>query len=213
MSGELVAAWLALSEQAEAQVAATASAYLAGGMAKTRFIETAAAQVYAANLAATAYADTAVTAWRLATVGLPTTTLGLLPPAEEQERLVRAFATITAHMQGMSAFVEERSKRVASSEPLQRGHRAYQEGLRRRGVEHWRRIVMPDACEKCAPLAGDLHPIDHDFTDHPGCRCTLAPAIPKTWADRQRANQLQLRRTWETPTQTVTFSAGLSIRR
>ncbi len=211
MSGELTAAWLALADQAEAQVTAVAATYVAGATAQTRFIETAAASVYAANLAATAYADTAVTAWRLATVGLPTTTLGLLPPADEQERLVRAFATICAHMQGMSASVEERSKRVARSEPLQRGHRAYQDALRERGVEQWRRVVQPDACERCAPLAGSIHDMDEDFTDHPNCRCTLAPTTGDGWADRQRREQLQLRRTWDTAAGQVRFSSGLTI--
>lgn len=209
---DLTATWLAIAAQAEAQVAATAAAYEVGAMARTRFIETAAASVYAANLAATAYADTAVTAWRLATVGLPTTTLGLVPPADEQERLVRAFATISAHMQGMSAFVQTRSARVARSEPLQRGHRAYQQALRARGVEHWKRIVQPNACEDCAPLAGEIHAIHEDFTDHPQCRCTLAPAVADDWADRQRRDQLQLRRTWDTTAGQVRFSSGISIR-
>lgn len=207
---ELTAAWLALAAQAEAQVATVAAAYEAGALARTRFIETAAYSVYAANLAATAYADTAVTAWRLATVALPTTTLGLLPPAGEQERLIRAFATITAHVQGL-ALVQSRSQRVSHSEPLQRGHRAYQDALRARDVEHWRRIVQPDACDVCAPLAGSIHDIEEPFEDHPQCRCTLAPAIPDGWADRQRANQLQLRRTWDTSAGQVRFSSGISI--
>lgn len=212
MSGELLAAWLLLSQRAEAQVAQVAAAYEAAQTSKGQFIETAAAAVYAANLAATAYADTAVTAWRLATVGLPSSTLGLLPPADEQERLVRAFATIAAHAQGAAAATEERARRVAKSEPLQRGHRAYQEALRARGVEHWRRVVRPDACEKCAPLAGSVHDIGVDFTDHPQCRCTLAPVTAEGWADRQRANQFQLRRTWDTTAGQVRFSSGLSIR-
>lgn len=210
MSGELTAAWLALAAQAESQVVTVAAAYEAATTTRPRFIETAAAAVYAANFAATAYADTAVTAWRLATVGFPTTTLGLLPPPEEQERLVRAFATIATHEEVMS--VLDRSRRVARSEPLQRGHRAYQTALRARGVEHWRRVVQPDACEDCAPLAGSVHDIDVDFTDHPGCRCTLAPATPQGWADRQRAQQLQLRREWRTSDTTVRFSSGISIR-
>jgi len=209
---QLTAAWLALAARAEAQVTATAAAYEAGAMARSGFIERAAATVYAANLSATAYADTAVTAWRLATLGLPSTTLGLLPPPDEQERLVRAFATITAHTQGLSAFVSSRSARVAHSEPLQRGHRAYQQALRARGVEHWKRIVQPDACEVCAPLAGDIHEMHVDFTDHPGCKCTLAPVVTEGWADRQRANQLQLRRTWNTKAGQVRFSSGISIR-
>ncbi|KRF19404.1 hypothetical protein ASG90_20540 [Nocardioides sp. Soil797] len=209
---ELTATWLALAAQAETQVAATAAAYEAGAMARTRFIETAAAAVYAANLQATAYADTAVAAWRLATVGLPTTSLGLLPSTDEQERLVRAFATITAHMHGVSASVENRSARVARSEPLQRGHRAYQQALRARGVDQWRRVVQPDACDDCAPLAGDTHDIAVDFTDHPGCRCTLAPVTAEGWADRQRADQLQLRRTWNTSAGQIRFSSGISIR-
>ena len=204
---EVTAAWLALAAQAEAQVATVAAAYEAGLTAKTRFIETAAASVYTANLAATAYADTAVAAWQLATVGLPATTLGLLPPREEQERLVRAFATITVHAQAMSTL--DRSRRVARSEPLTRWHRAYQDALRARGVEHWRRVVRPNACEDCAPLAGEVQPMDRDFSDHPGCRCTLAPAPAETWADRVRANQLQLRRTWNTDRGQVRFSSGL----
>ncbi len=209
---DLQAAWLALAAQAEAEVAATVAAYEAGLLARTNFVESAAASVYAANLAATAYADTAVAAWRLATLGLPTTTLGLFPPREEQERLVRAFATITAHAAGLSAAVGSRSVRVARSEPLQRGHRAYQEALRSRGVEHWRRIVQPDACEDCAPLAGSVHDMAEDFTDHPQCRCTLAPVMTEGWGDRQRATQHQLRRTWNTPVGQVRFSSGLSIR-
>lgn len=206
---ELTAAWLALSAQAETQVAATVAAHRAGATTMTRLIETAAASVYAANLAATAYADVAVTAWRLAAVGLPTSALGLLPPPEEQERLVRAFATVALHAEAASE-VERRARRVARSEPLQRGHRAYQDALRARGVEHWRRVVQPDACEDCAPFAGSLHGIEEPFTDHPGCRCSLAPAVPRGWADRQRATQTQLRRTWET-TGRVRFSAGLTI--
>lgn len=209
---ELSAIWLALAAQAEAEVAATAVAYEAGAMARTRFIESAAAAVYAANLSATAYADTAVVAWRLARLGLATTSLGLLPPPDEQERLIRAFATITAHAQALSALARPRSTRVARSEPLQRGRRAYQEALRAREVEYWRRIVRPDACEDCAPLAGEIHDMQVDFTDHPGCRCDLAPVVTEGWADRQRANQLQLRRTWNTTAGQVRFSSGLSIR-
>lgn len=209
---ELSAAWLALGAQAEAQVTAVVASYQAGATSKTNLVETAAASVYAANLAATAYADTAVSAWRLATIGLPTPTLGLLPPADEQERLIRAFATITAHLQGMSDQVERRSRRVATSEPLNRGRHAYLEALRARGVTEWRRVVHPDACEKCAPLTGETHPIEVDFYDHPGCRCDVAPVTPTGWGERQKARQLQLRRTWDTPTGRVRFSAGLSIR-
>lgn len=210
MNDALLLAWLALATRAEAQVLATAAAYEAGAMATTRFIETAAASVYAANLSATAYADTAVAAWRLATLGIPAGTLGLLPPRDEQERLIRAFATIAAHAEAMS--LRDRSARVAKAEPLNRGRRAYQEALRARGAEQWQRVVMPDACDKCAPLAGDVHPIDEDFTDHPGCRCTLAPLIPVTWADRVRANQNQLRRTYGTARGQIRFSSGLTFR-
>jgi hypothetical protein len=201
--------WLALAAQAEQQVAATTAAYEAGRLSQPRFAQSAAAAVYVANLHATAYADTAVTMWRLAVVGLPTATLGLLPPADEQERLVRAFATIAAHAEAMST--RDRAARVARSEPLDRGRGAYQEALRARGVETWRRIVRPDACEKCAPLAGTVHPIEEQFTDHPGCRCTLAPETPEGWADRQRAEQVQLRRTFSTPTGTLRFSSGVRI--
>lgn len=207
---ELTAAWLALAAQAESQVATVAAAYAAGAATRTRFVESAAASVYVANLAATAFADTAVTAWHLATVGLPTGTLGLLPPREEQERLVRAFATITAHAEALSTL--DRSRRVARSEPLQRGRRAYQQALRARDVEHWRRVVQRDACEDCTPLAGQVEEMAVDFTDHPGCRCDLAPAVPSGWADRQRAGQLQLRRTYDTTAGQVRFSTGLTIR-
>lgn len=210
MSGDLAAAWLLLASQAESQVATMAATYEAAQTTQDRFIETAAAAVYAANYAATAYADTAVAAWTLAKLGLPTATLGLLPPLGEQERLIRAFATIAAHEQAMSLL--DRAKRVAHSEPLQRGHRAYQQALRIRGVEQWRRVVHPDACDRCAPLAGEVHEMEVDFTDHPGCRCTLAPVETETWADHQRATQLQLRRTWNTTAGQVRFSSGLSIR-
>ncbi|WP_019874170.1 hypothetical protein [Sporichthya polymorpha] len=211
MSEALVAVWAALAARAEAQVAATAAAYSAGAVSRTSFVESAAASVYAANVAATSYADTAVAAWQLATVGLPSGALGLLPPREEQERLVRAFATLSAHGQAM-ARVQTRAARVAHSEPLQRGHRAYLEALRARGVEQWRRVVRPDACDRCAPLAGTIHPTEVDFTDHPGCRCSLAPVASESWADRQRERQVQLRRTWNTSAGQVRFSSGISIR-
>lgn len=210
---DLTALWVALAARAEAQVTTVAAAYSAGAVARTLFIETAAASVYAANLAATAYADTAVTAWRLATVGLPAGTLGLLPPSDEQERLVRAFATIAAHAQGLAQATEQRSARVARSEPLQRGQRALQDAYRARGIEHWRRVVRPDSCDDCSLLAGQIEPMATDFRDHPGCRCTLAPAGDlRGWADRQRASQLQLRRTWDTTAGQVRFSSGIRIR-
>lgn len=203
-------ALLALATRAQQQVTATAAAYEAGRMSTDRFTESAALAVYAANLSATAYADTAVAMWRLATIGLPTATLGLLPPKDEQERLVRAFATIAAHTQAMS--LTDRSARVAQSEPLRAGRSAYQEALRARGVEEWRRVVMPDACDRCAPLAEKVYPMDQLFEDHPSCRCSLAPLTPEGWGDRQRATQHRLISTIETPTAQVRFSAGIRIR-
>jgi hypothetical protein len=203
-------AWLALATRAQQQVTATAAAYEAGRMSTDRFTESAALAVYVANAHAMAFADTAVAAWKLATIGVPTATLGLLPSQDEQERLIRAFATIAAHTQAMS--LTDRSARVAQSEPLRAGRSAYQEALRARGVEQWRRVVMPDACDQCAPLAEKVYPMEEPFRDHVNCRCSLAPVTPVGWGDRQRATQHRLISTIETPTAQIRFSAGLRIR-
>lgn len=210
MSEELSAVWLALAAQAEEQVLAVAAAYEAGRTTRKWFTESAALSVLAANTAATKYADVAVAAWRLAALGLPTPTLGLLPPPHEQDRLVRAFATVAAHLQGMS--LPDRSARIARSEPLRAGRRNYQYALKQRGVTRWVRVVRPDACEECAALVGEVHDIDEllEDHDHPGCRCDIAPETPTGWGEQVKARQLQLKKVYTTTTgQSIRFSAGI----
>lgn len=207
----LTAAWLYLASQAGAEVAASAAAYEAGATTASEFTERAAATVFAASSQAVVLADVAVAAWWATLVGLCVPTLGATVPVAEQERLVRAFETITQEPDAMS--VPDRAARVARSEPVDRGRTAYQESLRARGVTTWRRIVAPDACEVCAPLARKVYPIGQPFRDHPGCHCTLAPEVPQNMADLRRAAQLQLRGTYDTPTGTLRFSAGTTIRR
>ena len=122
--------------------------------------------------------------------GIPISVLGLKPPDDEETRLRQAVDTIFGA--DHEALVQ-RMERIAAAEPLTATRRSLQEAMKRRGVESWRRVVMPLACESCASRVGEIRSIDVLFGDHPSCRCTLAPVISTTWGDEVKQRQLQLR--------------------
>jgi hypothetical protein len=122
--------------------------------------------------------------------GIPITELGLTPPDDEEARLALAVDTIFSADQ--EALVQ-RMERLAGAEPLTATRRSLQEAMKRRGVESWRRVVMPEACESCASRVGEIRSIDVMFGDHPSCRCTLAPVISTGWGDEVKQRQLRLR--------------------
>lgn len=211
MSEDLTAAWAILAARAEQDVARLTDAYSAGRVSRATFIGTAAARILIANQAAISYSDVAVAAWRMLTTGLPTGALGLLPPPDEAERLIRAMSTVAVHGQAIEQ-MQMRAARVARSEPFEAGRRALQDALQQRDVKQWRRVVQADACEICSALIGEIHEIETPLRDHQGCRCVLAPVVPITWPERQRAAQHQLRRTWDVPGGQIRLSSGVRIR-
>jgi len=147
-------------------------------------------QLHVANELAYTIGDKAISDLATEAAGIPISALGLNPPEDEEARLRLAVDTI------FSANEEElvkRMERLATAEPLTATRRSLQEAMKKRGVQEWRRVVMPLACESCASRVGEIRPIDVMFGDHPSCKCTLAPVISETWGDEVKQRQLQLR--------------------
>jgi hypothetical protein len=147
-------------------------------------------QLHIANEIAYTIGDRAMADIATEHAGFPITELGLTPPDDEEARLALAVDTIFSADQ--EALVQ-RMERLAGAEPLTATRRSLQEAMKRRGVESWRRVVMPEACESCASRVGEIRSIDVMFGDHPSCRCTLAPVISTGWGDEVKQRQLQLR--------------------
>lgn len=61
------------------------------------------------------------------------------------------------------------------SETLNSHRKSLHAAIRQQGFAYWERVVQDDACEICAPLAGEVQPVSVGFRDHPGCRCSLKP--------------------------------------
>lgn len=136
-----------------------------------------AAIIAKANGTAVALADLSLAATLMLATGRPVPTLGLLPPPDDPDRLLKAAATLLA----VEHLTTERAARLGRSEPLEAAARAYSEGIRQNPtVTGWTRQVSPDACQVCQDLAGTVLPDSVPMYHHTGCTCTPVPITKET---------------------------------
>lgn len=119
--------------------------------------------------------------------------VGITPGPHHAERLEKAVSTVldqaenlntevqdesvsrTGHAEGAADSASERLSRLALAETLTSHRKSLHAAIKAQGFQSWERVVAEDACEVCAPLAGQVQPVSVGFKDHPGCRCTLKP--------------------------------------
>ena len=161
----------------ETKVLAVFDRYEAGELDQDTTIALIAAIIARANSKAVTLADLSLAATLMLQLLKPVATLGLTPPADDPDRLVKAATTLLA----VEHLTRERVARLARSEPLGRAADAYSEGIRQnRSVTGWTRQVSPAACELCQSLAGDVLPDSVPMFHHPGCTCTPIPVTKET---------------------------------
>jgi len=153
--------------------------FVAGDLGHHEAVAVMAAIVAKANHKATTIADLSLAATLMLQLRKPVATLGLTPPADDPDRLVKAVTTLLA----IETLTRERVARLARAEPLGRAADAYSEGIRRNErVTGWTRQVSPNACKVCQDLAGDVLPDSVPMYHHPGCTCTPIPVTKETAA-------------------------------
>ncbi len=135
------------------------------------FLAVATAYLSAAGNRATALADTALAAFLTTATAAPVPVLGLLPPEVDHRP---ELATITA-MTGV--VVADKLTVYARATTLATAQDAYSEGITRRGIPGWTRVLNGGACELCQDLAGPVLPGDVPIYHHKGCGCTQRPVL------------------------------------
>lgn len=152
------------------QVLALYAAYRAGRTDLPDFVRTAAMAIFAGKVIASRLADIAVS------VLANRPPIGIAPGEQHVERLSEALSAIlTPSGAEMDLDPTERLERLALAETLNSHRKTLHAAIKEQGFPEWVRVVEEDACEVCAPLAGEVQPISVGFRDHPGCRCTLEP--------------------------------------
>lgn len=153
--------------------------YSSGDLTLDEAVALIAAIIAKANGTAVALADLSLAATLMLQTGQPVPTLGLLPPTEDPDRLLKAAATLLA----VEHLTTERVARLGRSEPLESAARAYSDGIRQNpAVTGWTRQVSPNACQVCQDLAGDVLPDTVPMYHHTGCTCTPIPVTKETAA-------------------------------
>ncbi len=161
-----------IAAASETKVLAVFDRYEAGELDQDTTIALIAAIIAKANSKAVTLADLSLAATLMLAIRKPVPTLGLSPPADDPDRLVKAATTLLA----VEHLTRERVARLARSEPLGRAADAYADGIRRSDhVTGWTRQVSANACELCQSLAGDVLPDSVPMYHHPGCTCTPVP--------------------------------------
>ena len=166
-----------LAGRAEKQALALLAAYRAGRLDRETFAAVLAALVAAANNQAAALADLSLSAAVSVALQRPVAPLGILTPAGDAARLLKASQTLTDALDG-TPDPDARVARLARAEPLETAAKAYSEGMSRsEHVTGWTRSLNGEACQLCTWWwrEGRVWAADHPMPTHKGCTCTPEP--------------------------------------
>lgn len=172
----------ALGAATESKVLRLFDRYVDGNLTPRQFVATTATVIAKANGRAVAMADLSLASTLSAKLGVPITALGLIPPAGDIDRLLKA-ATTLVEVIDETPDPRARVARLGRVEPLDAAGTAYSEAIKRSGhVSGYRRGVSPGACELCNWLAktnldpaGYIYPANKPMNRHKGCTCTQIP--------------------------------------
>lgn len=160
-----------LAATAEAQVLAAFDSWQEGLIGYADFLAVADAYLTAAGHRATALADTALAAFLTANTGKAVPTLGLLPPEVDHRPELATIAAMTG------VVLADRFATHARATTLATAQDAYSEGITRRGIPGWTRVLNGGACPLCQDLAGPVLPGSVPMYHHKGCGCTQQPVL------------------------------------
>lgn len=170
-----------LADSNDRQVQAVYAAYLSGRLSAQEVIALMAAAIAQANSRAYALADVAVAASVMLGTTEAVSVVGVLPPADDATRLLKA-ATTVLDVAEASSVPEAIVSRLARSEPLESGTRAFGEAMARQPlVEGWVRQLDADPCQLCQwwGREGRIWPKDHPMPRHKGCECVQRPVLAR----------------------------------
>jgi hypothetical protein len=172
---ELHDAILSLSESTEKKLLDLYARYRSGALSADAFSAAVIAIVGRANAVAYGLADLSLAAAVEAAQG-STTALGLLPPADDEARLALGVATLLA---AADEDLTERIARYGRSEPVSAFQDAYVDGLQRRKIPGYVRVLSPGACQLCQWLNKEdyVYPAGQRFHRHEGCTCHPSPTF------------------------------------
>lgn len=170
---------IGLSQECQRQVLAVYALYVEGDIDAEDAEATIAGIIAAHNSKATALADLSIAATIMLALGGEIATLGLVPAANDVDRLRKAARTVFT-VADKSPVPEAIVGRLARSEPLETASRAYSEGMTTSPrITGWVRNVTEGSCELCEWWGRDgrVWPPDHPFARHKGCTCTPEPVV------------------------------------
>lgn len=155
------------------RVVAVFSDYAEGRFTHDHAVALIAAIIAKANHKAVALADLSLAATLMLSLGRPVAPLGLLPPADDPERLTTAAATLLA----VTGLTVARVARLGRSEPLAAAANAYSQAIdQNQLVTGWIRQASPAACKVCADLADNkVRASSVSMWHHLGCTCVQQP--------------------------------------
>lgn len=182
MSTPLYEAISRLSGDTEARLLRLYDALLAGTLTGEEFTAYAVALVGRANATAYGLADASLLAAVETSSSRASAALGLAPPASDADRLRKGVSTLLAALNADDEPDVARVARYGRSEPISAMQDAYVEGMTRRGLPGYRRVLSPGACELCHWLYRDgyVYPADKPFHRHGGCACHPEPIVSTT---------------------------------
>lgn len=155
------------------RVAAVFEDYAEGRLTHDQAVALIAAIIAKANSKAVALADLSLAATLMLQLGRPVAPIGLLPPADDPERLTTAATTLLA----VAGLTLARVARLGRSEPLAAAANAYSEAINQNQlVTGWIRQASPAACKVCTDLADNkIRNPSVPMWHHLGCTCTQQP--------------------------------------
>lgn len=165
-----------LSTETAARLVSLYQALVEGLMTPQEFLALASALVARANVQAYTLADLSLAAAATAATRRPVAALGVAPPADDLQRIVKGLRTLLEAEDDVPMRIE----RYGRSEPANAAQDGYVEAMRRRGiVEGYVRVLNPGACELCYWLwkEGYVYPKDKSFHRHTGCMCYPQPVF------------------------------------
>jgi hypothetical protein len=173
---------VALADANDAQVQSLYKRYLLGELTTEAVIALIAAAIAQANARAYALADLAVAASIMVNTGTPTTVVGVLPPADDAARLLKAATTTLLDVAKESPAPESIVSRLARSEPLESATKAFGEAMPQQPlVKGWVRQLDADPCQLCQWWSRDgrVWPANHPMPRHRGCECVQKPVLDR----------------------------------
>jgi hypothetical protein len=173
---------IALADSTDREVQAVYAAYMAEQLTAAETATLMAMAIARANSTAYTLADVSLAATLTLAVAEPVPVVGVLPRADDVDRLLKAATTVldVAHDSEMPDAIVSR---LARSEPLESAAHAYSAAMQEQPlVEGWTRNMDADPCQLCRWWwrEGRIWPKEHPFQTHKGCACTPKPVLARS---------------------------------